>query len=131
MADATVTQKLNLLLAAQDRAEERHGEVMGKLSDIEGVQRQQVEAVLSLSGQLATLREAVDRLADAANKEKPQKGQDLGTAMRNLLGEMEKQTALMDRIAAGVDRLPSIMETTASAAAEMAAGGVAVARPNA
>lgn len=131
MADSPIVQKLNLLLAAQDRAEERHGEVMGKLGGIEGVQRQQIEAVLSLAKQFATLREAVDRLADAANKEKPQKGQDLGTPMRNLLGEMEKQTALMDKIAASVDRLPSLMEATASVAAEIATGGVAGARPSA
>lgn len=120
MTDDHLHAKLDQLIAAQ-------AEHSRRLAGFELVLVQVVQAINGQSAALAPLREAVEKLAEAANKEEG--SQELALALKGILDELGKQTSHMAVISVGLERLPGIMEDTAINAVELATGGGAGPRP--
>jgi hypothetical protein len=129
LSDAAAQRKLDALLAGQDAARERDEALAAQQAETHGLLRQVIQGVAGLVPHLAALREAVDALAEAANKEAPAKGKDLAEVLQGILKELQEQKVHLGRVAEGLERLPGIMERTAVDAAAMATGDGAGRRP--
>lgn len=96
-------------------------------SSHELVTAQAVQAINRLVEPLAALREAIDKLAEAAGGEG---GAELAQVLRGILQQMEDSNGHLSVISVGLERLPAIMEDTALNAAALATGGGAGPRPD-
>ena len=114
-----LNRKADLVLAELRRQGER-------ITSLEVVAAHVVQAVNGLTAPVASLSEAVNRLATAANKEG---GGKLSRTLQGMLDELGKHTGHLAVLAEGVERWPALAEDIAIQAAQLASGGGAGPRP--
>lgn len=109
MADAILHTKLDGILLGQEQARLRDEDLASRIGEVDGVLRQNLTALLSFSQQQTLLRESIDKLASAANGEKPgAKSNDLAENVRRILELLEDQSGLLRRAAQSLDRLAGV-----------------------
>lgn len=124
MADAATMRALTELLAGQVRAEERHEALIERFDQSDLIQRQVMQGIVGMTAAFGSLREAVDKLTEAANGEKPDKeGRDLGVALAAILKELKDQGDVLKRAAAGIEALPSLLAESGFATEDLAKSG--------
>lgn len=116
MADAAILKKLDLLLAADERAEARHQALMRRLEDNDEVMRAVLQTVSGLKEPLGAIREAIELLAEAADSAKPKK--DVGETLQKVLKQLGELTVQTGRIANNMEALPDLVRATTLGSAE-------------